>query len=506
MRLLAALIAVAALAVAAPAASADYTLSNDADAVIIGPGDQSSVAVEYNSFCVPIFVCPVTQSVASSNAVTFTDTAPNCAQAADASRFDCDKRPATRITGGPGADRISGSCFGTNSSLVFVGLEGHDEVSAASCTGGSVDLGPGNDRATASGAVAGGAGNDDVAGGAGPDVLDGGDGRDTVDGRGGADLVRGGPGRDILLPGEGIADLVEGGDDTDAASYEDRAVAITASLDDQANDGTAGENDRIAADVEGLIGGAGDDTLIGDAGPNDIDGGDGGDVIDPRGGADFVDGGPGNDRIAARDGAPDRVRCGDGNDQAVIDAFDTVIACEDVQSSRDLMPDIDADGVVAGAGLDCDDRDPRRRPGFTDRPGNRIDEDCSGADAPFTRILSPVQSTFTTNGSVTRVLRLRVLAVPAGGRIEVRCTGGRRLGCFRGVKRFRSRRGAEVLNVRSAVRRSRLRTRARLELRILDADSIGKVQRFTMRTGALPRPQSLCLVPGRRSPGRCPRS
>jgi hypothetical protein len=226
-------------------------------------------------------------------------------------------------------------------------------------------------------------------------------------------------------------------------------------------------------------------------------------VIDPGAAPDFVDGGIGNDRITARDGAQDRI-LGDGNDQAVIDAFDTVVACEDVQASRELMPDIDADGVPAPP--DCDDRDPRRRQGFVDKPGNGLDEDCSGADAPFIRIFSPVQSTFETRNSLTRVTRLRVQAVPEGATIELRCTGGRRRGCFRGVTRFGSPRGNELRDIRRPLRGRRLRAGAVLEVRILDEDSIGKVVRFTMQRGSrIPSSRSLCLVPGQNAPGRCPR-
>jgi hypothetical protein len=465
-------------------ASAQYVLSNDADEITVTRGDQSSVIVDYSSICLPFpFICSATESV-SSGGVSFTDNAPNCTVGADASKFNCDKRGRTRVTGGSGPDDVGGLCFGTNSSLVFSGVEGDDEVSASTCTGSNVDMGAGNDNAFASGTILGGAGRD---------TLKGGSGNDTIDG---------GSGRDLMIPGTG-ADTVIGGPDTNAGSYEDRTAPVTVTLDNLANDGQAGENDRLVSDVENIIGGAGDDTLVGDGNPNDIDGGDGGDVINPGGGPDFVDGGTGNDRIEARDGAQDRINCGEGNDLAITDAFDTVIACESVQASRELMPDVDADGVPAPA--DCDDRDARRRPGFIDKPGNGLDEDCSGSDAPFTRVLSPIQSTFSTSGSRTRVLRLRVLAVPEGGRIELRCKPGGKRGCFKGVKRFRSRRGAESLNIRKPVRKGRLLTGARLEVRVLDADSIGKVVQFTMRTRKLPRSKTLCLTPGRRSPGRCPR-
>ncbi len=48
------------------------------------------------------------------------------------------------------------------------------------------------------------------------------------------------------------------------------------------------------------------------------------------------------------------------------------------------LTDRDKDGRSAlYGGLDCDDRDARRSPDFFDKPGNDIDEDCSGADTPI---------------------------------------------------------------------------------------------------------------------------
>jgi Ca2+-binding RTX toxin-like protein len=505
MRFIVGVLIVAATAVAAPAASANYTLSVNASAIVIGPGGEPTVSVSYSLFC--FFGCPTTQPVGSVNGAAFTNGSPgNCTDTSGGAStdFSCSRRLTVQVTGTASADSVTGTCFLGASSLTFTGLGGDDTVSAAGCGSGNVELGDGNDSATASGTVNGGAGNDSIRGGGGVDTLDGGEGRDTVDGRANNDTVRGGGGRDLLIGGPDN-DVLEGGADTDTASYEDHTAPVNVTLDNLANDGQTGETDRVASDVENLIGGSGDDTLTGDAGANDIDGGEGGDVIDPGAGPDFVDGGAGNDRISARDGAQDRIQCGDGNDLAVIDAFDTVIGCEDVQSSRALMPDVDEDGVPAPA--DCDDANPSRRPGFTDKPGNAIDEDCSGADAPYLRIFSPVQFLVTTSSSRTTFSRLRVQAVPEGATIEVRCTGGTRRGCFSGVKRFSLPKGAELRDIRSAVRGRRFQAGARVEVRILDADSIGKVFRFTMNAGKkTPTTSSLCLVPGQNAPGRCPRT
>jgi hypothetical protein len=287
-------------------------------------------------------------------------------------------------------------------------------------------------------------------------------------------------------------------------TYEDRAgnEPVTISLDGAANDGAAGENDAVAADIEDAIGGAGDDTISGSQGPNEIEGGDGGDVIDGLGGRDTIDAGTGNDRITSRDGVQESVECGDGNDLAVTDEFDSALNCETVQASRELMPDVDNDGVPAP--LDCDDRNASRRPGLPDKPGNRVDENCDGADTPFARVVTPVQSLFSTSGGRTRVLRLRVLDIPAGAVIQLRCTGGKKRGCFKGTKRFRIKRGAAAKDVRGPVKGRTLKANARLEVRVLAPDAIGKVVRYTMRKGNnLPKSKLLCVTPGTKRAKKC---
>lgn len=55
--------------------------------------------------------------------------------------------------------------------------------------------------------------------------------------------------------------------------------------------------------------------------------------------------------------------------------------------------DRDRDGASAlFGGGDCDDSDPNRSPFLLDKPGNRIDEDCSGADTPLPEpvVVAPV--------------------------------------------------------------------------------------------------------------------
>ena len=126
-----------------------------------------------------------------------------------------------------------------------------------------------------------------------------------ISGDAGNDHLQGGGGTsDTFVGGEG-ADVLVGGDGLDVASYLERTSGVAVTLDGRANDGEPGENDAVAPDIEAVLGGAGNDTLIGNAGVNSnfLDGGPGDDVIDGRGGndhpewSDMLAGGAGADRI-----------------------------------------------------------------------------------------------------------------------------------------------------------------------------------------------------------------
>jgi len=99
-------------------------------------------------------------------------------------------------------------------------------------------------------------------------------------------------------------------------------------LDDQTGDGVEGENDNVGADVEVLTGGQGDDTLIGNDGPNQLVTEFGSDSADGRGGDDLLHvseagigrltGGTGRDsfegiglfdRVDAKDGVAEEIVC-----------------------------------------------------------------------------------------------------------------------------------------------------------------------------------------------------
>ena len=200
--------------------------------------------------------------------------------------------------------------------------------------------------------------------GTGEARLSGGDGNDTLNAGAGAlaPLDNGGPGDDTYNGGgssdsfeaanEPGADTYNGGgqepDGRDSISYGAFFVPVSLSANGVADDGPTGEHDNILG-VEQIRGGQAGNTIIGGPGDERLLGGNGKDFIDGRGGADQLLGSDGddvliggagadnldgeghNDRIVARDGvAPnDQSQCGSGTDLLELDASDGfAIDCE----------------------------------------------------------------------------------------------------------------------------------------------------------------------------------
>ncbi|MFF5082202.1 calcium-binding protein [Actinoplanes sp. NPDC000266] len=216
--------------------------------------------------------------------------------------------------GGAGADRLTG---GSRADL----LEGDAGTDAIWGMGGNdnIEGHDGND------ALSGGDGNDSVRGGDGGDKLYGGNGADVIDDQGGNDRVYGGNGNDMLFAGLGNdifdagpgddeirhtddspgadADSFIGGTGLDFVSYEWITKPVVADADAvRGDDGRAGEHDTIGASVEGIIGGFGNDRLIGTARRDWLAGGPGNDVVAGSAGDDILSGGPGRDYVSGAAG------------------------------------------------------------------------------------------------------------------------------------------------------------------------------------------------------------
>jgi len=393
-------------------------------------------------------------------------------------------------------------------------------------------------------------GGDDYIGvhGSGSSTIEAGSGDDQLylgGNNSGADAVSMGPGNDVVND-PGFGDVVDGGDGVDTVVFTSwTASPVVVSLDGQANDGSASSpHANVEPSVEHVVAGPGPDQLDGSPGADTLEGAGGDDVLDGHSGADMLNGGDGNDTLLARDGVADTVDCGAGNDTAMVDPADTVTGCETVRYADDdedgadvrqdcddhnpavhpgaadipgdgidqdcdgadarpavvpLLVGLDADGDGSLAPADCDDHAASIHPGAKDTPRDGIDQDCSGADAQYARVSSPVTYDFHENDGGTRVRSLRVTRVPAGGIVDVRCAGP---GCPFKTRRPGTRRGSAEL--RGLFAGHRLRRGAVVEVTITAPEMIAKVVRFTIRSGQkLPVAQVLCRAPGARRASSC---
>ena len=338
--------------------------------------------------------------------------------------------------------------------------------------------------------LAGGDGDDSLTGNAGDDTLDGGIGADYFYDGAGNDKATGGAGGDTFHAGPGT-DIYDGGDGSDSISYDDRSAPVTVKLDGLANDGEAGENDNVIS-VEDVTGGAGNDTIVGDAAGDRLHGGPGNDTIVGGPAEDRIEGQEGDDVIDSRDGRFDSIDCGPGNDVVYGDPEDSTTNCE-------VAPDPDGDGYIAPA--DCAPNNPAVHPGAPEIYGNPVDENCDGI-AAYLRVIAPISYRANVDRKHSSVVftRLVVQEIEPNDTIELRCSGK---GCPFKRKTQVGRRGKATVNLLPLLKRRSLGKGARLEVRVLRANQIGRVQRFTVGKRGKLTSTGLCLNVGATSPTSC---
>ncbi len=129
---------------------------------------------------------------------------------------------------------------------------------------------------------------DNLWSGAGNDLIYGSDEANELRGGWGSDTLLGGYGDDTLF-GQAGWDRFDGGSGLDTVVYSDQTIGISADLA-TGRVWFPGQMQRAETlmSIEGIVGGAGNDTLMGSAADNVLDGGLGSDTIGGRGGFDTV--------------------------------------------------------------------------------------------------------------------------------------------------------------------------------------------------------------------------
>ena len=256
------------------------------------------------------------------------------------------------ISGGAGDDELHGGVgndtfdegSSANGSDVFNGEADSDTVNYSSRSMGltiTMDGVNADDGETDEGddvnsdveSVLGGSGSDTITAGTAGATITGGNGDDTITGGDGNDTITGGAGDDWVLGGNGDDsfredsaangnDAFSGGAGKDTVDSHGRSANLTIIVDGASISGdlTANEADIYYTDIEGIIGGSGDDTIT--SGPAN-------DALVGNGGADTLSSMDGNDTVEG-DGGTDVIDCGAGDSDGCFDPTDCPAAlhCE----------------------------------------------------------------------------------------------------------------------------------------------------------------------------------
>lgn len=230
------------------------------------------------------------------------------------------------LTGAGGDDTVGGG-GGSDELVETTGNDMRVDLSTNSATGNGVDVLSDIENVTT------GTGDDTLVGDSDANILRGGEGSDSLSGGAGDDILEGADGNDTLNGGAG-ADVIDGGSGTfDEDVFEDDSGSDL--VVDLSSGSASGNGADSLSDIEDVVTGSGNDTLVGDGGDNRLTSGAGDDVLDGGDGQDTLDGGADTDTFQDTS----------GNDLSV--NLDSGLA---VGNGSDVIENIE--NVTTGAGND----------------------------------------------------------------------------------------------------------------------------------------------------------
>jgi hypothetical protein len=130
--------------------------------------------------------------------------------------------------------------------------------------------------------------------------------------------------------------------------------------------------------------------------------------------------------------------------------------------------DADHDGVSPP--LDCNDSNAAIRPGAPDKPGDKVDQDCSGSDAPFPVLAATATFGWGFDRSRTVLRRVDIAPLRGNETIKVTCKGS---GCPFRSRTYRAGKSKKLRLGSRFGRKHALRRGAKLSIRITAPGSVG---------------------------------
>lgn len=171
-------------------------------------------------------------------------------------------------------------------------------------------------------------------------------------------------------------------------------------------------------------------------------------------------------------------------------------------ASRTWTVLVDGDGDGYFSNTDCNDSNSAIHPGAADTPGDGIDQDCSGSDAPLpaaagggaqgvlgsgpsssgSALAAKLGSSFKVKGKQTLVRKLVLSGVPDGAQVKLSCKGK---GCPFKSKTFRPKHGKVSLT--KAFSHRKLANKAKLTISVAMPGAKTEVFTISMRAGKKPK-------------------